>query len=179
MGWHPTNPALRFATRPDLFRDDAWRSRIAALRGRKLVCELEIFSSQIQDFVPVALAYPDIQFVLPLMGWPVDLTEEGHQEWRQAMAALSACSNVAVKIVGMETIFGVRWTVPQILPWILDTIKLFGPARCMFASLMPLCTLACSIQQLYEAYFEIVASFSIQEQSQLLHDTAATVYRIS
>jgi predicted TIM-barrel fold metal-dependent hydrolase len=178
LGWHPKNPALRFAARPDLLSDYAWRDRVAALRGRGLVCELEVFGSQLWDLVPVAVAYPDIQFVLPVMGWPLDLTVDGYKDWKGALTALSGCPNVAVKIFGMECIFGIRWTVAQVRPWILETIEIFGPGRCMFASHMPLCTLACSMQQLYEAYFEIIADFSISEKCQLLHDTAAKVYRI-
>jgi predicted TIM-barrel fold metal-dependent hydrolase len=179
LGWHPTNPALRFATRPDLLSDDVWRSRIAALRKSGLVCELEVFSSQLRDLVPVAAAYPDIQFVLPVMGWPLNLTNDGHKDWRRGLAALSVCSNVSVKIFAMECIFGIRWTIPQVRPWILETIEIFGPPRCMFASHMPICALACSIQQLYDAYFEIIADFSAAEKSEILHDTAAKVYRIT
>ena len=179
LGWHPTNPALRFAKRSDLLRDEKWRGGIAALRGRGLACELEVFSTQIRDLVPVAAAYPEMQFVLPLMGWPVDLTEDGFKQWKDALADLSACSNVAVKIVGMESIFGMRWTVAQVRPWILETIEKFGPARCMFASLMPICKLACSMRQLYEAYFEIIAEFSEAEKRELMHDTAAKVYQMA
>src|SRR5436190_11332470 len=91
-------------------------------------------------------AYPDIQFVLPVMGWPIDLTNEGHDTWKRALATASACDNVAIKIFGMECIFGIRWTVAQIRPWILDTVELFGPDRCMFASHLPICKLACSVQ---------------------------------
>ena len=94
------------------------------------------------------------------------------------MTAISEYPNVAVKIFGLECIFGIRWTVPQVRPWILETIAAFGPARCMFGSHMPLCTLACSIQQLYEAYFEIIAGFAAVEKRQLLHDTAAWTYRM-
>ena len=178
LGWHPKNPALRFATRPDLLSDDSWRSRIAALRGREMVCELEVFTPQLRDLVSVAVAYPDIQFVLPVMGWPLDLTDDGRKDWGRSLVALSACPNVAVKIFALECIFGIRWTIPQVRPWILEVIEIFGPGRCMFASHMPLCTLACSIQQLYEAYFEIIADSSVSEKSQLMHDTAAKVYRI-
>ncbi len=178
LGWHPRNSALRFAVRPDLLSDSVWQSKIAALRGYGLICELEVFSSQLQDLVPVAVAYPDIQFVLPVMGWPLDLTNDGFKDWRAAIAALSACSNVAVKIFALECIFGIHWTTAQVRPWILETIELFGPARCMLASHMPLCSLACTMQQLYAAYFEIITHFSAFEKSQLLHDTAAKVYRI-
>ena len=112
------------------------------------------------------------------MGWPIDVTSAGHKTWKRDLAILSACNNVAVKIFGMECIFGIHWTVAQVRPWILDTIELFGPARCMFASHMPICKLACSFQHLYGAYLEVIAGISMSEQRQLLHDTAAAIYRL-
>ena len=89
---------------------------------------------------------------------------------------VSARDNVAIKIFGMECIFGIRWTVAQIRPWILDTVELFGPDRCMFASHLPVCKLACSVQQLYAAYLEVIADFSVSEKRHMLHDTAAAIY---
>ena len=178
LGWHPTNPVLSFASRPDLMTDDGWRRGVGTLRGRGLVCELEIFSPQLRDFAAVAATYPDLQFVLPVMGWPVDLTTDGHAAWKRDLAALSGYPNVAVKIFAMECVFGLGWTVAQVRPWIMEAISLFGCDRCMFASHMPLCKLACSFQQLYAAYFEIIADFSLSEQHGLLHDTAAKIYRV-
>jgi predicted TIM-barrel fold metal-dependent hydrolase len=49
------------------------------LRQRGLVCEIEVFASQLRDLADVAAAYSDLQFVLPLMGWPIGVTEEGHR----------------------------------------------------------------------------------------------------
>jgi predicted TIM-barrel fold metal-dependent hydrolase len=176
LGWHPTNPLLRYAARPELLSNTVWQDGLALLRGRHLCCEIEIFGSQLSEFASVAANYPDIQFVLPVMGWPIDLTNEGHETWRRALATASACDNVAIKIFGMECIFGIRWTVAQIRPWILDTVELFGPDRCMFASHLPICKLACSVQQLYAAYLEVIADFSASEKRQMLHDTAAEMY---
>jgi predicted TIM-barrel fold metal-dependent hydrolase len=179
LGWHPTNPLLRFAARSDILSDDAWRRGLATLRRRNLICELEIFASQLPDLAAVATAYPDVQFVLPLMGWPVDLTSEGHARWRRDLAMVGACPNVVVKIFGVECLFGVGWTVTQIRPWILETIEIFGPDRSMFASDLPLCKLARSFHELYTAYCEIIKDFSPSEKRQLLHDTAAVAYRLS
>jgi predicted TIM-barrel fold metal-dependent hydrolase len=178
LGWHPTNPLLRYAPRPDLLSDAAWRRGLGLLRGRDLLCEIEIFASQLPDLASVAAAYPDIQFVVPVMGWPVDLTSGGRAEWKRVLADVGSHANVAVKIFGMECIFGVHWTVPQVRPWILETIEIFGPERCMFASHMPICKLACSYQELYAAYLEVIADFSSSEKRQMLHDTAATAYRL-
>lgn len=178
LTWHPTNPLLRYAAKPDLLSETTWRRGLASLRQRNLVCEIEICSSQLCDLARVAAAYPDIQFVLPLMGWPIDVTSDGRTAWKRALAAVGACPNVAVKIFGMECIFGIGWTLSQIRPWILETIGIFGPGRCMFASHLPICKLSCSFRHLYEAYFEVIEDFSASEKHQLLYDTAAATYRL-
>ena len=178
LAWHPTNPLLCYAPAPDLLSDAAWRRGVVALRGRGLACEIEIFAHQLPEFADVAAACPDIQFILPVMGWPLDLTNDGRSIWKRDLAGVAAQPNVALKIFGLECIFGLYWTVAQVRPWILDAIDVFSPHRCMFASHMPICTLACTFQQLYRAYLEVIGGCSPSEQRQLLGETAASVYRL-
>jgi predicted TIM-barrel fold metal-dependent hydrolase len=177
-GWHPTNSLLRFAQGPDLLSNSVWRRGLASLRHRGLVCELEVFAPQLTEFSSVAASFPDIDFILPVMGWPLDLTAEGRAAWRTGLATVARHPNVAIKIFGLECIFGIRWTVAQVRPWILDAIEVFSPNRCMFASHMPICKLACSFQDLYGAYFSIIRDLSDTEQHRLFHDTAAEIYRM-
>jgi predicted TIM-barrel fold metal-dependent hydrolase len=113
------------------------------------------------------------------MGWPIDLSDAGHRDWKRDIKALASCQNVAVKIFGMERISGIDWPIDQVRPWILDTIELFKPERCMFASHMPIAGLACSFQDLYNAYLDIVSWFSVSETWKLFHDTAATIYGLA
>jgi predicted TIM-barrel fold metal-dependent hydrolase len=178
LAWHPTNPLLRFVSRPDVLSDPSLRTGVATLRKHGLPCEIEIFAPQLPSLTALARACPDVQFILPVLGWPIDLTDAGYQAWRRDMAALSQCQNVAVKVFGLECIFGLGWTVPQVRPWILETIALFGPKRCMFASHMPIALLACSFGKLYSAYWDVVGDFTETEKQQLFHDTAAAVYRL-
>ena len=179
MGWHPTNSLINFALRPDLLSDPVWRNGLSSLRGRNLRCELEVYSPQLQDLAAVATAFPDVLFILPMMGWPTDLTSTGRGAWIAGMKAVGACPNVAVKIFGMEMIFGLQWTVQDVRSWILQTIDVFGPSRTMFGSHMPICQLACSFQHLYDAYFQVIAAFSPSEKRQMLHDTAIAVYGLT
>ena len=178
LTWHPTNDLLRFAQAPGLMDDVAWRRGLASLRNHDLACEIEIFANQLAGLTSLARNFPDLRFILPLMGWPIDLTEQGFRAWRSDMAALARCENVAVKIFGAECIFGLQWTVPQIRPWVLATIELFGPARCMFASHMPIAALSRPIQDVYKAYEEIVEGFTSSERRCLFHDTAKSNYRV-
>ena len=119
LAWHPTSDLLRFAQAPDLLDDVDWRRGLASLRIHDLACEIEIFATQLADLTRVARNFPDLRFILPMMGWPIDLTEQGFRAWRSDMAGLARCENVAVKIFGAECIFGLNWTVPQIRPWVL------------------------------------------------------------
>ncbi len=142
LGWHPTNELLRYAKRPDLLSDPGWRRGIAALRGRGFVCEIEIFASQLQGLASLVEAFPDLQFTLSAMGWPHDLSSDGRAAWKRDLAALAAHPNAAVKIFGLECIFGTGWTEEQVRPWIRETIEIFGPERCMLGSHLPICNLA-------------------------------------
>jgi predicted TIM-barrel fold metal-dependent hydrolase len=178
LAWHPTSDLLRFAQAPDLLDDVDWRRGLASLRIHDLACEIEIFATQLADLTRVARNFPDLRFILPMMGWPIDLTEQGFRAWRSDMAGLTRCENVAVKIFGAECIFGLNWTVPQIRPWVLTTIELFGPTRCMFASLMPIAALSRPMQDVYRAYEEIVEGFTPSERRHLFHDTAKSNYRV-
>ena len=178
LAWHPTSDLLRFAQAPDLLDDVDWRRGLASLRIHDLACEIEIFATQLADLTRVARNFPDLRFILPMMGWPIDLTEQGFRAWRSDMAGLARCANVAVKIFGAECIFGLNWTVPQIRPWVLTTIELFGPTRCMFASLMPIAALSRPMQDVYRAYEEIVEGFTPSERRHLFHDTAKSNYRV-
>ena len=39
----------------------------------------EIFATQLADLTRVAGNFPDLRFILPLKGWPIDLTKRGFQ----------------------------------------------------------------------------------------------------
>jgi predicted TIM-barrel fold metal-dependent hydrolase len=56
------------APRSDVLADKASQAGLAVLRNHDLLCEIEIFSSQLPDLKVVANSHPDIQFVLPPNG---------------------------------------------------------------------------------------------------------------
>jgi len=176
LAFHP-RVDLKVA-RPNTLADPVWRERLSLLSKYALRCEMEILAPDLPEFAAAAKLYPSMQFILPLMGWPIDLTDAGRRAWQRDMRALSRCKNVAVKVFGMECIFGLNWTVGQVRPWISDTIDFFGPERCMFASHMPIAGLARSFDELYAAYFDVVSHHSKSEKQKLFHDTATKIYGV-
>ena len=67
------------------------------------------------------------------------------------MRALGAQPNVWVKISGLGMVDW-RWTEDSIRPFVLKTIELFGPDRCMFASNFPVDKLYSSFDALYGTF---------------------------
>jgi predicted TIM-barrel fold metal-dependent hydrolase len=173
LGWDAGNALRRFAKRPDLLTDPAWRKGLGALGRFGFRCGLEVFAPQLCDLHDVVRLQPEIGFTLAIMGWPLDLSPAGYAQWRHDLAVLSRCANVRAEIAAIECIFGMGWHRQQIAPWVLSLIEMFGPARCMFGSHMPIAGLSCGFERLYDAYQEIVAGFSQTERDDLFRGTAA------
>jgi predicted TIM-barrel fold metal-dependent hydrolase len=173
LGWDTGNALRRFARRPDLLTDPAWRQGLGALRRFGFRCGLEVFAPQLSDLHDVVRLHPEIGFTLAVMGWPLDLSPAGYARWRHDLAMLSRCANVRAEIAAIECIFGMGWHREQITPWVLSLIEMFGPARCMFGSHMPIAGLSWGFERLYDAYQEIVAGFSQAERDDMFSGTAA------
>jgi len=173
LGWDTGNALRRFAKRPDLLTDPAWRQGLSALRRFGFRCGLEVFAPQLSDLHDVVRLHPEIDFTLAVMGWPLDLSPAGYARWRHDLAGLSRCANVRAEIAAIECIFGMGWHREQIAHWVLSLIEMFGPARCMFGSHMPIAGLSWGFQRLYDAYQEIVAGFSQAERDDMFRGTAA------
>jgi predicted TIM-barrel fold metal-dependent hydrolase len=178
LGWDTGNALRRFAKRPDLLADPAWREGLGALRRHGFKCGLEVFAPQLPDLHEVVCRHPEVGFTLAVMGWPLDLSPSGYTRWRHDLAVLSRCANVRAEISAVECIFGMGWQREKIVPWVLSVIELFGPARCMFGSHMPIAGLSRGFERLYDAYREIVAGFSEGERDDMFRGTAAAWFRL-
>ena len=96
--------------------------------------------------------------------------------WRQHVNELAGCPNVAVKLSGMVTEAGPRWTVAGLRPYAEVVLDAFGPARVIFGSDWPVCLLAASYADVTSAAHELTAVLTSEEQALVFGGTAARVY---
>jgi predicted TIM-barrel fold metal-dependent hydrolase len=176
LHWHE-NPVYRFAARPDLMNDPAWRAGLAELERRSLLFELQVFSSQMADAAALARAFPRVQFVLLHAGMLEDRSEAGWAQWRIGMAQLAQCPNVAVKLSGLGT-FIHACSVELWQPVIEQTLGMFGAQRCFYGSNFPIESLWTSYPQLMAVMRECLASLPDAEQRAVFHDNAKRLYRL-
>ena len=102
LHWHE-KPLYRFASRPDVMNDTAWRKGLDEVRRRGLMFELQVFASQMPDAVKLVRDYADVTFILLHAGMLEDRSEAGWALWRAGMKQLAACPNVMVKLSGLGT----------------------------------------------------------------------------
>lgn len=176
LHWHE-NAQYRFAPRPDVMNDTAWRKGMSQLAERKMVFELQVFAGQMQDGAALARAFPDVSFVLEHAGMLEDMSEAGWNAWRQGMKLLAAEPNVSTKLSGLGT-FVHAYRSDVVSPIVKETVAMFGADRCMYGSNFPIEKLWTDYRSLYLTFREAISYLSLPEQQAILHDTAARIYRI-
>ncbi|MSU89339.1 amidohydrolase family protein [Rhodobacteraceae bacterium 2CG4] len=163
---------------PGSMADPAWRRGYAMLASNGLTFDLQTPWWHLVEARDLAEAFPDTRIHLNHTGLPADRSPEGLAGWRKAMKLFAAAPNVAVKISGIG-VPGHRWSVEDNRAVVLDTIDIFGPDRCMFASNFPVDSLVGSFQTIFSGFLEITSEFSEADRRKMFHDNAANYYRMT
>lgn len=113
--------------------------------------------------------------ILNHSGMPHDAGPAGVADWRDGMRTLTACDNLAVKISGLG-MMNDHWTIDTIRPFVLDALEIFGTDRACLASNFLLDGLFSSFVDLWQAFVDITAGASPDDQDGLFRTTAETLY---
>jgi predicted TIM-barrel fold metal-dependent hydrolase len=176
LNWH-SDPVFTHRDRADLITDPAWLTGFAALREFGFSFDLQVFPSQLRQAAALAANHGDIPIVLDHAGMPIERDPDALDQWKRDLTAVATEPNTTVKISALGT-NDHHWTTDSIRRVVLDTIDVFGPSRCMFASNFPVDGLYSTFGQLYAAFDEITAGFTSAERVDLFAGTARRFYRI-
>lgn len=138
-----------------------------------------IRASQLPALTLFADHVPDVQIVLDHMGKP-PIAEGGFTAWSQGMRELARRPNVVVKISGAGAEADrTRPLAPQVLPFVRETLNLFGAERCMFGSDWPVSlTGPAEYQDSINILETVMAGASSSERGNVASATATRVYRL-
>lgn len=175
VNWHP-NPRRSY-TATDVTRSEAWRAGYALLGQHGLSFDLQCYPGQMSALAPLIARHENTPVIVNHLGMPVTSDSDGTREWREGMRALAAIPHVSVKISGLGFIHR-DWTLARVRPFIDETVELFGPHRCLFASDVPTDTLFAPVSRYLDAYRTIAAAFSEDEQRALWGRNADRIYRL-
>jgi predicted TIM-barrel fold metal-dependent hydrolase len=157
--------------------DASWREGFAGLRKHGLRFDLQTPWWHLHEAADLACDFPDTPIIINHAGLPADRSAAGLSAWRDAMARVADCANIAAKISGIGTP-GLAWTAEKNREIVLTVIELFGRERCMFGSNFPVDSLCASFDDIYDGFSAITADFSADDRRRLFHDNAVRIYAI-
>jgi L-fuconolactonase len=165
--------------------DPEWLVRKDVIRGIKAVAEagltydVLIQPPQHQAAIALADAVPGARLVLDHAGKPA-IADGDYEPWARFITELAARPNVFCKLSGLVTEADwTQWTVDDLRPYADHVLTSFGPSRVMFGSDWPVCELAATYPQVYEAAQTLTSGLSESEQNEVFGGAATRAYPIA
>lgn len=165
-------------------RDAEWLLRPDVKRGLKAVEEaglaydVLVRSRELPAALEIVRDFPGSRFVVDHIAKP-DIKSGEIEPWASRMQPLAAYPNVWVKVSGMitEADWG-RWTPDDLVPYVQRLLAWFGPRRLLFGSDWPVCTIAGSYAQVFDAAVHALGVLSEDDRSWVFGRSATTAYRL-
>lgn len=168
---------VRLRSHPDDATTPRFLEALRMLSRHDLSYELMPGPGKMLSAAAAARAVPEVQVIVGHAGLPLERSDDYFAAWAREIDALAKLDNVACKVSG----FGMTdhaWTVDSIRRWVLHCIEAFGPRRIVFGSNWPVDILYATYLEQTDAYRQLIAGFSPDEQENLLHRNAERLYRI-
>jgi predicted TIM-barrel fold metal-dependent hydrolase len=157
--------------------DPAWRRGFAELAPRNLVSCIDTRVERAADLLDLARAFPGTIICVDHCAIPMQRDETSFQQWRSAMDEMAKSQNVVMKISGLG-MCDPLWSVESIRPYVLGSIDAFGVDRVVFGTNWPVDRMFSSYPDVINAYAEIIASFTREEQTKMFSGNAERIFRI-
>lgn len=161
-----------------IIQNDVFRG-LGVLEKHSVPYDLLFFVKHLKHAVTVAKRFPNLKFVIDHLAKPIikDANTEG---WIEHFAAAAKCDNVWCKLSGMVTEADwENWKTDDLKPFVETALEHFGADRCMFGSDWPVCELAASYQQVFDALKNCIGELSDSEKAKILGLNAIEFYGLN
>ena len=165
-------PDPRWHLRPEVERG------IAAVGAAGLVYDLLVRPRELAAALELVERHPGVTFVIDHIAKP-PIAGGQRAEWETRLAPFAGHPNVHCKLSGMVTEAEWQSWTPEVLqPYVDAVLSWFGPGRLMFGSDWPVCLVAGSYRQVFEALRHCIRDLPAADQDRVLGGNAISVYRL-
>jgi L-fuconolactonase len=155
----------------------AFRRGIGLLKKFGYTYDILIFPDQLGYTREFVAAFPDQPFIVDHIAKPYIKDRYITEEWKDAIRAVAACSNVLCKISGMVTEADWKhWKPEHFKPYLDTVVEAFGPRRIVYGSDWPVCLVAARYEQVFSIVEDYFAAFSADERAGFFGGNAARFY---
>jgi L-fuconolactonase len=163
--------------------DDAFMLKPEFLRGLEAVQRLGlsydilIYPRQLGAAFEAARRFPGLAFVLDHIAKP-EIRDKKMEPWKEGLLKLASLPNVSCKLSGMVTEADWNaWKQADFEPYFAAVLKAFGPARLLFGSDWPVCTLAADYKRTFDLAAALAAPLEPASRAAIFGGNAARFYR--
>jgi L-fuconolactonase len=163
---------------PDWLRRKDVQRGIGAVVQAGLTYDILVRSLELPAGLAVVQAFPEYRLVVDHIAKP-SIKNHEVEPWASRMKPLAQYPNVWVKLSGMiEEADSPGWRPDDIVPYVHRLLDWFGPKRLMFASNWPVCLLAGSYAQVYEATVNALGDLTADDRASIFGGNAADAYQL-
>ena len=163
-------PDDNFIVGPDVVRG------LKVLEKHGVPFDLLFYTKHLRHAPTLAQQLPNLPMVIDHLSKP-EIRLGKHESWAADLRAAAEYENVFCKLSGLITEADwENWQPADLKPYIDTALECFSPQRCMFGSDWPVCELAGSYRQVYEALNEALGPISETERNAIFGETAASFY---
>ncbi|HKP86426.1 MAG TPA: amidohydrolase family protein [Blastocatellia bacterium] len=154
------------------------RRGLRAVEEFDLAYDLLVRTRELPAALETAKAMPGLRFVIDHMAKPAIRSGEV-DEWASRMAPFAELPNVSCKLSGMVTEADwQRWQPRDLSPYVERVMGWFGEDRVLFGSDWPVCLLAGSYSQVYDALSSALGPLAEPAREKIFGGNAIKLYRL-
>lgn len=163
-------PDVNFIVRPDVVRG------LKVLEKHGVPFDLLFYVQHLHHAQTLARELPDLKMVIDHLAKP-HIKDHKRDDWEGNLRAAAKFPNMYCKLSGMVTEADWKhWTPADLKPYVDVALEAFGPDRLMFGSDWPVCELAATYQQVFDALTECLGPLSDDEREHIFAGTARDFY---
>lgn len=177
---HPKFVGIRHVVQDE--EHDNFIIRADVIRGLRVLekhgvpYDLLFYTKHLKHAATLGRLLPDLPMVIDHLSKP-KIKAGITAGWQDDLRAAAQFPNIYCKLSGMVTEADWQnWKPADLKPYVETALEAFGPARCMFGSDWPVCELAGTYEQVYQALVDILGPISPSERKQIFGSTAQTFY---
>lgn len=161
-----------------IIREDVMRG-LGVLEKHDVPYDLLFYVKHLPHAATLARRFPELRLVIDHLAKPV--IKKGETEsWMPSLVEAAGYPNVWCKLSGMVTEADWDcWRPDDLKPYVETALELFGADRCMFGSDWPVCELAATYQQVFDALTHCIGGVSESEQAKILGQNAIQFYKLN
>jgi L-fuconolactonase len=174
-------PMIHDLPDPEWMLRPSVRRAFAVLQAREVCFDFLVRPAHLPPMLRMLDEFPKLCAVLDHIGKP-DIRARQLEPWRALLKAVSAHPNVFCKLSGMITEADHEsWQPADLQPYVRHAVECFTPARCMYGSDWPVCTLAGSYAQVLGALEHALEPLNLDAPAcaRIFGGTAAEFYRLA